>query len=279
MTMQSIVIDGRTFEVAPGSPSGPLHARVDGEDVVLPFWSWGDHRDALRRHLRVQGDRLVLDEDGYAGELLQRGHVDSRRRAELVPLVLWWTTGAGRRWRDAGGIELDPEGWIELSGGYRARVRGWTWRERRLVLGECVQDDGVESLVDPIAVVERMLASNLLELRDPAGAETTNLDELDASTVHELLDVLTGLSMPSLPESTAALLADPRAARMLQRLCAVLGWTPSKVLEAPAAEIDLVLATLRAEPTTSPTTAPERRSGLREHPDATVLVFGPEVAS
>lgn len=281
VAMQEVRIDGRPYAVDPGAVGHPLRARVGVDEVVLPVWTWGDHRRALRRHLRAEADRLVLDETGYAHELLRHGSVDPARWEELVPLALWWSAGAAR--------EADPselpmrDGWVSLGGGVRARVRGWSWRERLTALRECMTEEGLHWSVDPLAIVERLVDTGVVELEGPEELAVSRLDALEVGLVHRLLVVLTRLSLPRPPAEREPLLADPRLAGAILALCRALRWTPSQVLEAPASEIDDLRALLGHEPAQPRVTAaaerPVRRGGLHAHPDAVVLVFGEEARS
>jgi len=278
VAMQEVRIDGRPYAVDPGGVGQPLRARVGADEVVLPVWTWGDHRRALRRHLRVEVDRLVLDETGYAHELLQLGSVDPAHWDELVPLALWWSAGAA--WAADPSEPQVRDGWVSLGGGVRARVRGWSWRERLTALRECVTEEGSHWSVDPLAIVERLVDMGVVELEGPGKLVAAGLDALEVGLVHRLLVALTRLSLPRPVAEREPLLADPRLAGAILALCRALRWTPSQVLEAPASEIDELRALLGHEPAQPRAAAvverPVRRGGLHAHPDAVVLVFGEE---
>lgn len=268
--MRELVIEGLRYAVTPGGVSGSLRATMREVEVELAPWTWADHLAALRRHLRAQGGRLVLDEEGYAREVLRQATLDEESRAFLVPLALWWAAGGDRR---AAPSTPDPAGWVHLGAGLRAQIRAWSWRQRLAVMRACVEAVGDAHVVDPLGIVERLLATTLLVLEHSDTGRVQQLGAVDAAVAHELLATLTELCMPSPDPTDDAWHQDPAIAAQVLRLCGALGWTPSQVLDAPAAEVDVLRWLLeRGEPGDA---APSRRRALRlhDHPDAMVLEF------
>ena len=270
--MDDVVIDGHRFEVALGEGGQPLRARVDDGELELPAWTWDDHVDALRHHLDVIDGRLVLDEAGYARRVLARAGTPQEQDARLTPLALWWAAGAGR----VVASRPAPNEWIDLGGGARAKIRVWSFRERMTVLRQCLEYRDDEPFIDPLVLVERLLRDGVLALECPAGQGINDLGRLDAGAVQGLLSALTEYSMPGASAVDDALLDDPALASQVLRVCKAMGWTPSQVLEAPAGEVDAIVALLGPAdaPVAKPRRAPLRSSRLHDQPDAMVLVFG-----
>ncbi|MEM7158024.1 MAG: hypothetical protein AAF799_34605 [Myxococcota bacterium] len=270
--MNDVEIDGRPYAVALGEGGQPLRARVDDGEFEFPAWTWGDHRDALRRHLDVVDGQLVLDEAGYARRVLARAEVADEHHARLVPLALWWAAGAG----SVVSPRPVPNEWLDLGRGVRAKVRAWSFRERMVVLRECLEYRAEEPFIDPLVLVERLLSDGVLALEDDGEERIDDLDGLDAVVVHALLAALTEYSMPGANAVDDALLDDPVLASQVLRVCRAMGWTPSRVLEAPAGEIDALVALLGPQeaPARTLRRAPARSRRLHDQPDAMVLVFG-----
>lgn len=268
--MRELVIEGQRARVTSSGANESLRATVGEREVELAPWTWADHLAALRRHLRADGGRLTLDEEGYAREVLRGAPLDDEARASLVPMALWWAAGAGRHTAPS---TPDPAGWVHLSTGLRARVRAWSWRQRLAAMRDCVEADGDAHVVDPLRLIELLLATTLIELEHPDTGRVLALGSLDAAVMHELLAVLTKLSMPSPDHADEAWHHDPAIAKQVLRLCGALGWTPSQVLDASAAEIDMVRWLLEHGEARGPAPSRRRASRLHDHPDAMVLEF------
>jgi hypothetical protein len=274
-----VVIDGRPYAVSPTQVGGALRARVGNEDVMLPLWSWAEHREALGRHLRVRDRQVELDDEGYAREVLDRAGIDPSLRSTLVPLALWWASGCGSIRSARTQIPPNLAGaWVDLAGGFRARVRGWTWRERLSALRECVVTEGEIQRVDPLRIIEQLLATTVLAVEHHVSGRVEDLGSLDVVVVHQLLEVLLEMSMPGQTTSNGTLPDDPGVARRVLHLCRRLGWTPSQVLATPAAEIDALIGLLELAETGA--SGPSRTRGrIHGHPDAVVLMFEQESES
>jgi len=281
--MQSVVIDGHTFEVSQSGVSQPLHARAGDREIVLPVWTWADHRAALRRHLRVEEGELSLDSEGYAIDLLRAAGVDDSRWSSFVLLALWWAAGVNRH--DIR-IEVTPgavdESTVHLGAGFRARLSRWSFGQRLAALRECVESEGDDKLVDPIAVVDRLLETGLVALDHSTLETNSEIDALDVALVHPMLDALTELSIPSPSVIEETLPEEPVVRDRLLRLCGATGWSPSRVLQTSAAEVDALLALIghgEPRPLSSPRSDRSPRSRLHSHPDAVVLMFDEEQRS
>jgi hypothetical protein len=301
--VQELIIDGHSFAIAFAGFAQPLRTRIEstGEscEVALPPWPCARHLDGLRRHLYLDGERLALDAAGYADELLAWAEVPESLRERLRPLALWWALGRapGPTDSDAGsGTGADADGWVTLAPGLRAQLRPWTWGERLAAQHAQLEDtpDGLD--FDAVAYLERMLATCVQRIENAAG-EAVAFEALDAEATRTLFAAATALN--HLDRQATAPLAELPAtlAAATLRLCAALGWPPSRVLALPAAEVDTLLALLDAAEghgasgglpgrlalrPAAPVSAPVKprvstvpaRPRLADHPDAVVILFG-----
>lgn len=226
-----------------------------GASVELWPWRLGDHLAALRGCVSVKGDSLVLDREAFAKQVLSASGIYPEQH-DLVDLALFWAAGA-----DGDPPVVDPSGWIRI-GKLWFRLRPWTEGERQRALAEHVQTSPERGL-DVVGYLSAMITCTVVERR-PAGS----LSELDSGVFSPLIDAVLELNVPEGGLETE--LVDGEQARSVLKLCAALGWTPSKVLTTPAVEVRRLLALVdaaggvRAE-------APTRRGGLASHPDAIVI--------
>ena len=103
-----------------------------------------------------------------------------------------------------------------------------------------------------------------------------SLDDLDAGAAATLIAAVISINMPEAPLPVDSLKRDSlfsvEQSRSTLRLCAALGWTPSKVWQTSAAEVDRMLALLdRVQP--EPSSQFSRQPGLANQPDAVVIHF------
>lgn len=259
-----VEVDGRSFSVRAGGPGEALfvHTRA-GESVRLPPWGFDDHLAALDRHVHVDERGLRFDQEGFSREVLGRSGVPAALFDELGPLSLWWAAGG------AGRGAAGPDGWLEL-GSIRVRLRPWTWAERAEAVRASTtrRPDGAQEFS-----VERYLRAMVeasIAAVDPPGAEIRAVPGAAAA----LIDAVVALSVAGERVEDRMVGAGGESGRALSlttlRLCKALGWTPSQVWSAPAAEIDRLLALLDAvEAQAAPRAA--QRTGLARHPDAVVI--------
>jgi hypothetical protein len=261
-----VEVDGRRFAVRLGGPGEPMDVEVStGERARLIPWRLDDHLDALDRHVDASGGAMRFDHEGFAADVLARSGVPPALAGELAPLALWWALGG-----EAGPPEEPKEGWIE-AGRVRAQVRRWTFAERERALDASVTvrpDGGREFRL--AEYLRKMLDASVVAL-DPPGREA-----LEGASAAARLDAVAALNAAGEREEDRLVGEGGERGRALAvatlRICRALGWTPSQVWAAPAAEVDRLLAMLDAVDSSSETRAPPpRRPSLADHPDAVVI--------
>lgn len=266
-----IEVDGRHFAVHLGGPDASMAVDTStGECVRLRRWRFDEHLRALDRHSGADGRGLRFDHDGFARDLLRDSGVPEPLHAELAPLALWWATGGAQE--PASGSE--PDGWLRV-GALRVRLRPWSLSERSRAMGESLgSGPGGSRELSLERYLRAMLAASVVAL-EPAGVE---LSMLDGATTAVLLDAVVALNTAGEGEEDQRMRSADAEGRVLAqvtlRLCRALGWTPSQVWAAPAAEIDRLLAMLELVegPSQVQAMAPVPRvPGLADHPDAVVI--------
>ncbi|WP_257456338.1 hypothetical protein [Archangium lipolyticum] len=264
-----IEVDGKTFSVHFEGPDERV-VRVDtrsGECVHLRRWRFDEHLRALDRHAWADERGLRFDHEGFSRDVLRDSGVPDPLHEELASLALWWATGGDRE--PASGV--GPDGWLRI-GTLRARLRPWTFSERSRAMGASLtaRPDGTREL-GLERYLRAMLAASVVAL-DPAGVE---LSMLDGATTAALLDVVVALNTAGERDEDKKMRASDAEGQALARLtlllCRTLGWTPSQVWEAPAAEIDRLLAILAVTEASAPAPVAPRTPGLADHPDAVVI--------
>lgn len=262
-----IQVDGRDYRVHLGGPGGAGEVEAStGARIRLRRWRFDEHLRALDRHAWADGAGLQFDAGGFAQDVLRDSGVPDELFDELAPVALWWATGGAA----PRGAEAEADGWVR-AGAVRARLRPWTFSERAKALGASMtsQPDGSKEL-SLERYLRAMLAASVVAL-EPPGVELAALDGASAAL---LLDAVVSLNDAGQRDEDATLKAADGEARALAqvtlRLCRALGWTPSQVWAAPAAEIDrlMVLLQLTEAPTPAPAARPPR---LSEYPDAVVI--------
>ncbi|WP_169307507.1 hypothetical protein, partial [Chitiniphilus eburneus] len=234
---------------------------------TLPPWTYRQHLAALRECVTVDGDGAALDNRRLAAAVLATGNLPDAARDACLALALWWASGADT----ASETEL-RDGRIDLDG-IPAQLAPWTEGQRAQALGECLVGEDAEGVwFDAVGYLDRMARATL---REPVP------DTLHAAATQRLLNAAVALNVVD-PEDRTLLGAGPAARETAQRTlraCRALGWTPSQVWAAPAAEIERVLQLLalsETPPTTAARPAPAaalRRPRLADHPDAFVIQF------
>lgn len=271
MIPSRIQVDGREYTVHFGGPDEPVEVVTStGERVRLRPWRFDEHLQALERHAGIDENGVRFDHEDFARDLLRASGVPDALREELTPLALWWATGGAR----SEAPRVGPDGWLQ-TGTIRARLRPWTFSERTKALDECLtprSGGAVELGLEHY--LRAMLAASVVAL-EPAGVE---LSMLDGPTTAELLDAVVALNTAGDGDEDARIQAADAAGRALAevtlRLCRGLGWTPSRVWEAPAAEIERLLMLLDVTEAMIPAAAAapvHRAPRLADHPDAVVI--------
>lgn len=266
----AIEVDGVAYQVHFQGFREPLQVRLQsGREVALRPWTCGAHLEALGKHLRPGTAGIALDAPSFCGEVLADSGLSAELVPEIGPLALWWAAGGDAR----PPARPDPDGWLELNG-ERAHLRPWTHGERLRALSDSVVTgpEGRASF-DVATYLDAMVRASIRAWapapRDPR--------ELDAASTAALLEAVVALNVPEgrLEDDLAERLraGAQQVAAMTLRLCRALGWTPSQVSAAPAAEIDRLLELLDAVEGggagTSTPSAPTSR--IADHPDAVVI--------
>jgi hypothetical protein len=266
MTSRIIVVDEVAYPVrfrgfdATMDASGP-----NGETVHLRPWTYRDHLDALRLSLRPTAQGLELDTEEFCRCVLQRSGLPEDYAADLGGLALWWAGGGEPK-----ATTLTGDGWLDL-GPARVRLRGWSSARRiRALANSLIEDESGESF-DAVSYLDAMVRASI-KATDPE----MDLEQLDSDATATLLEAVVNLNAPEqlLPETAVS--GDPgtvqKHARTTLRLCASLGWTPSRVWATPAAEVDRLLALIDlTQPGASAQSA--RPASLADYPDSVVIYF------
>ncbi|MBE0619440.1 MAG: hypothetical protein IH605_02500 [Burkholderiales bacterium] len=264
MPARIVEADGASFAVHFQGFGNPLQVEPpSGRAACLMPWRYRQHLHALNACISAEGATLNLDWRRFAAQVLDDSGIAQTQHDELAPLALWWAAGGDEEPRSA----PQAGAWVELGS---ARVRLQTWSERQrlsaLIAAFTEGTDGGDWF-DAVGYLDSMVRESVAEL---VGAHA--VDELDAAATAGLLHATVALNVLD-PDAEALVhggaQAQQVAARTL-RLCRALGWTPSQVWAAPAAEVDRLLALLDLlEPGTRHVAAPSSR--LAEHPDAVVI--------
>lgn len=252
--------DARAVELCGGAAA----VMIDGEALHLRPWTLSDHLDALDAAASPSEGPIEFDVSHFSTALLRRAaDLDTEESAGLEEVALWWALGGPQQ---AATIRLGPDGKVGLAGGY-ARLRPWTWRERRLALAACVPlRDGKLGALDAVGLLRRQVQASVIEVvidgeaRPPATIAGPNL--------HTLLDAVLRINSGGVEVEVE--LVPPAIAAATLRICRGYGWTPTQVDAAPAAEIEAMLRLLDAA-TPAPAPGPALRSGLARFPDAVVI--------
>ena len=231
---------------------------------LLP-WRYRDHMDALRDCVFVTDSGIGLDRNRFATRVLHHAAVPEKRHGELAPLALWWAAGG-----DAPANSPEPGGTLDL-GSWQVRLRRWSERERlTALLAARTEGAGGEAWLDVIGYLDAMVRASAADIAPPA-----SLDALDSRASTRLLDAVVALNVPD-PKTDPILRGGPMAQQVAQAtlfLCKTLGWTPSEVWAAPAAEINRLLQLLALTQEGSAGAPTQPRRGLASDPRATVFRF------
>lgn len=240
--------------------------------VRWPAWRYGDHLAALRAGLAASNPSepdnqpVDLDLPSYLNIMPAYAMLDDATRSALLPVALWWAGGGD----GVPATAPDANGVTTIDGRMFA-LRRWSHRERLASLLSCLSEDGRGDgggRFDAVAYLDAMVRRAV----EP-GLRGHELDELPARWALPLIDAVVALNVVQ-PGDEPLPGTGPRAqaaAAQTLRLCRALGWTPSQVWAAPAAEIDRLLALLdRVEPRPVPPVTARPRQ-LADHPDAVVI--------
>ncbi len=263
-------------------------ALPDGSLVSLQPWRYGQHIAALRQCVQADAGQIALDADAFADCVLADSKIDPALFPQLRRHALWWAAGGvegaegdGADYEaadDEGRAGMDNAGWQAL-GGCRARLQPWRERERMAALLACLNaPDDASQRFDVAGYLDCMVRQSVLQLEPPLALET-----LDSRATRRLLAAVVACNVaePVLDPQ----LATREAALRVLRICQGLGWTPSQVWAAPAAEIDRLLVLLDqvnqanpANPANQPGAKPAQaaRPSMADRPDAIVIMIDQE---
>ena len=262
-----IKVDGVDYPVRFNGFDRPMEVRAPS-GVTLTFmpWRYRDHMAALNLCLKFGIRGLELDSDMFCGCVMRGSEIPEDYAAYFRGMALWWA-GGGDSMIPA---SPSPDGWLDL-GSTRVQFDAWSNKDRiRALIDSLIRNASGESL-DVVFYLDAMVRASIKAF-DP---EMT-LDDLDAGATATLIAAVVSLNMPEDPPLFDGLKSDSlftrEQARSTLRLCAALGWTPSKVWRTSAAEVDRLLALLdRIQPGQSSQFS--RRPGLADQPDAVVIHF------
>lgn len=277
-----IEVDGLPLAIHFEGYGRPLSARLpEGRSITLQPWSCREHLLALERNLRVAGGEIRLDEKGYALEVLTANGIRQELHQLAAPLALWWAAGgegAGAACEEetlAEGVDREagrPEGagWLTL-GGSRFLLKPWTEGERMKALMERIDSSPEGELsIDIVGYLELMLDETVAAADPPE----RDYHDLDGSATRALISAVVELNVPRAgwaPELAERLGRAPvELAGNTLRICRLLGWTPSRVWETPAAEIGRLLDLLDIVEESGPAPTPPL-TGLTAHPDTVII--------
>jgi hypothetical protein len=265
-TSRIIVVDEVAYPVRFRGFDATLEtAGPDGEAVQLRPWTYREHMDALRLSLRPTVRGLKLDTENFCRCVLQQSGLPEDYAADLGGLALWWAGGGEPK-----AATLASNGWLDL-GPARVRLRAWSSAQRIRALARSVIEDESGESFDAVSYLDAMVRASIAAT-DPE----VDLEQLNSAATALLLEAVVNLNAPAhlLPE--AAVSGDAAVvkehARTTLRLCASLGWTPSRVWATPAAEVDRLLALIDlTQPGTSAQSV--RPASLADYPDSVVIYF------
>jgi hypothetical protein len=262
-----IHVDGVDYPILFDGFNRPLKVRTaGGPTLTLMPWRYRDHMTALNSCLNYGRQGLVLDRDRFCDCVIRNSNIPADYAEYLSGIALWWAGGGNNP------VPASPgaNGWLDL-GSTRIKIEPWSNEDRiRALAGSLVEDASGQSL-DVVHYLDAMVRASVKAI-DPQ----TALDDLDADATARLITAAVTLNMPEDPFPFDGHGHDSiftaKHSRSTLRLCAALGWTPSKVWQTPAAEVDRLLALLdRIQPATSGQFT--RRPGLADQPDAVVIHF------
>ncbi|MDH3973547.1 MAG: hypothetical protein OEV42_04630 [Deltaproteobacteria bacterium] len=266
---QTIVVDGCSYAVSFTGFHEPMEVSIKkGKSFTFLPWTYGDHLKALRQSIIPVAKGLELSRDRFCRLVLSRCCPDSDSSDGLAGLALWW----------AGGVETDEtlsaesnrDGWLDL-GPTRVRLKSWSNAERFQALSDCLIDDEGGESIDAVAYLDAMVRASIEKMEPPMDP-----GELDPAAAARLMTAAVNLNAPEqlLPQSV--LDGDSKIlsghARATVKLCASLGWTPSRVWATPAAEVDRLIALIDLMEPEEPAQHPQS-SGLSQYADAVVFHF------
>ena len=262
-----INVDGVDHPVRFNGFDRPMEVRApNGETLMFQPWRYRDHMAALNLCLNFGPKGLELDSEMFCGCVMRGSEIPEDYAVDLSGMALWWA---------GGGNQLPPvspnaDGWLDL-GSTRVKLEPWSNEDRIRALADSLIRDASGESLDVIHYLDTMVRASV-----KAFNPEMSLDDLDAGAAATLIAGVVSLNMPEEPLLVDGLKRDSlftvEQSRSTLRLCAALGWTPSKVWQTSAAEVDRLLALLDRTQS-GPSSQFSRRPGLANQPDAVVIHF------
>lgn len=264
---QTIVVDDVSYSVEFQGFHEPMTVfRTDGDTVCFLPWTYRDHMKALSKGLLVTDNGLELSEEIFCRQVLRRCCREVEDDKGLGSLALWWASGGMESPREPplhDGLELGPA---------RVTLKEWSNAERiNTVYRSLISNDENESF-DVVDYLDTMIRTSI-ESCEPE----MDIDELDPQATSILIDAVVTLNtpekcLPDIPFEDNSETARKHAETTL-KLCGVLGWTPTKVWNTSAVEVDRLLKLIDLSESRPPARQAVPTSGIANHPDAVVIQF------
>ncbi len=264
----TVEVDGRPFSVRlRGSAAAALEVTTSRGPRLLPAWTLGELLTAFDASLTTDLTSLSLEADALTRALLATSELPEPERSELAALALWWiSSDAHPLARALETSSIGPRELLISSPPLRVRVRPWSFFER----AQALRDAGPSVRVG--RYLRAMTLASTEVLAPPARAR--DVLSLPVQLARPILEAV--LRVNALEPAREDAARDPALARSILRVCRALGWAPTRALEAPAHEIELLLTLLdtigetgERPPAAAP--RPQPRAGLARFPDAVII--------
>jgi hypothetical protein len=265
--LRVIKVDGADYPVRFNGFDRPMEVRApNGETLMFQPWRYRDHMAALNLCLNFGPKGLELDGEMFCGCVMRGSGIPENGAADFHGMALWWA---------GGGNQLPPDtpiadGWLDL-GSTRVKLEPWSNENRIRALADSLIRDASGESLEVVHYLDTMVGASVKSFNPKA-----ILDKLDSGATATLIAAVISINMPEAPLPVDGLKRDSlfsvEQSRSTLRLCAALGWTPSKVWQTPAAEVDRLL-TLLDQVQPAPSRQFSRRLGLADQPDAVVIHF------
>jgi hypothetical protein len=262
-----INVDGVDHPVRFNGFDRPMEVRApNGETLMFQPWRYRDHMAALNLCLNFGPKGLELDSETFCGCVMRGSGIPENGAADFHGMALWWAGGGNQLPPDS----PNADGWLDL-GSTRVKLEPWSNEDRIRALADSLIRDASGESLNVVHYLDTMVRASV-----KAFNPEMSLDDLDAGAAATLIAGVVSLNMPEEPLLFEDVKSDSlftrEQSRSTLRLCAALGWTPSKVWQTSAAEVDRLLALLdRVQP--EPSSQFSRQPGLANQPDAVVIHF------
>lgn len=254
-------------------------------------WTLKEYFRTIAGTITGSGGAIALDSVKLASNILEYSGMDDlsdEEKEDMVPLALWWSCGG----IDPVDIPQEESGWY-LFGDLKVRLRPWSYADRESAFDNYIIRSGENSGFDYAGFMQSMLRYSVQAVEP--GEERIDkridkrIEELDSyytrALINKIIEInFSGNEFSGMLENIKKKGSSQFIAKVL-KICEVLGWTPGKVLNTPAAEIDKVLMLMEAagSSTISENIFPgnfsqfsqkrksRNMSSLAGHPDAVII--------